>query len=178
MQVRGIVGEQLAKRVKKATSLISVMAVRSIKKNFEVGGRPAWPKSKKRGKLKGTKTLVVSGELSNVSASVEFTTRNTNAINPNVDAAIITLTTSPRSRAYARIHNEGGTINVPAKPIRLREKEMKDGTSKSVFARKSHKKNVTVKQAKAHVIVIPKREFMIVPEEDINEIVRKVNGLT
>jgi len=163
-EVKQILQKKLAERAKKALTIIEVYAMKAIKKNFEVGGRPAWKASKKSKKNKGTKTLVISGQLSNVSATA------------NPELLMIVLSTSPLSRAYARIHNEGGTINMPARALKFREKRYKDGTKRTVFASSKNKRITMERTTKPYKIVMPKREFMMIPEEDVNEMVRKVNS--
>lgn len=152
-----------------ALSVIEIEALRSIQKNFEVGGRPKWVPSKKKGKLKGTNTLRVSGALSRVSA-----VRDDNA-------GIVTLVTSPESRAYARIHQEGGTINHPGGTQARRKK--KDG--RSVFASKNRDTGraakVDVSFSKPYQIKIPARPYLTIPQEDhpgiINAIANRIKGV-
>lgn len=137
-----------------ALNVLEIEGLRSVQKNFESGGRPKWIPSKKKGKLKGTKTLVVTGALREVSAVKDEA------------ASSVTLITSPDSRAYARIQQEGGTINMPARTMARRTK--KDG--RSVFASKNRQlkraKKTDVSFAKAHTITIPPRPFLVIPPED------------
>ncbi len=74
-----------------ALKVIEIKALRSIQKNFESSGRQKWIALKIKGKVKGTKTLVVTGALREVSAVKDEA------------ASSVTLITSPDSRAYARI---------------------------------------------------------------------------
>lgn len=146
----------------KGLKAIEIEAVRSIQKNFEVGGRPAWIPSKKKGKLKGTKTLRVTGALSQVSA-----VRN--------DAeSSITLITNPASRAYARIQQEGGTINISPRTMARRKKR----NNQSVFASKRRDtgkaKKVDVSFSKGHQIKIPARPYLVIPPEDYPVILNAV----
>lgn len=151
-----------------ALKALEIEAVRSIQKNFEAGGRPKWISSKKKGKLKGTKTLRVSGALSEVSA-----VRDDNA-------GTVTLITSPDARAYARIHQEGGTINHPGGSRARRKK--RDG--KSVFAKKNRDtgraNKVDVSFSKPYKIIIPPRPYLVIPKEDhqgiINAVVSRIKG--
>lgn len=145
-----------------ALKVIEVEAARSIQKNFEAGGRPKWIPSKKKGKLKGTNTLRVSGTLSQISAVSD-------------DAAgTVTLITNPASRAYARIHQEGGTINHPGGTQARRKKN--DG--RSVFASKRRDtgkaKKVDVSFSKPYQIVIPARPYLVIPKEDFPGIMESV----
>lgn len=166
--VKKYLTDQVKQRVQIALSVIETCAPKSIKKNFEAGGRPSWKPSKKRGKNKGTKTLVITGTLSNVSA-----TRN--------DAGLsVTLSVDPRARAYARIHQEGGTIHMPARQLKFREKKYKSGQTRTVFASKKHKRIKMERTTKPYLIKMPARPYMVIPDEDVramvNEIERKWNS--
>jgi len=148
----------------KTTSLnvLEIEGLRSIQKNFESGGRPKWIPSKKKGKLKGTKTLVVTGALREVSAVKDEA------------ASSVTLITSPDSRTYARIQQEGGTINM--KPRTMARRTKTDG--RSVFASKNRdtgkRKKVDVSFSKAHTIRIPARPFLVIPPEDYPGILQAI----
>ena len=147
-----------------ALKVLEIEAVRSIQKNFEEGGRPKWKASEKKGRLKGTNTLRVSGALSRISAVRD-------------DAAgTVTLITNPASRAYARIHQEGGTIRHPGGTRARRTK--KDG--RSVFASKRRDtgkaKKVDVSFIKPYVIDIPARPYMTIPKEDHVSIISAVES--
>lgn len=146
----------------KGLKAIEIEAVKSIRKNFEVGGRPKWIPSKKSGKMKGTKTLQVTGALSEISAV------------RNDSQGTVELSTSPDTRAYARIHQEGGTINMPARTMARRTK--KDG--RSVFASKNRdtgkRKKVDVSFSTGYTIKIPARPYMVIPPEDHSEILEQV----
>lgn len=147
-----------------ALKAIEVEAARSIQENFESGGRPKWIPSKKKGKLKGTNTLKVSGTLSQVSAVRDDT------------AGTVTLITNPASRTYARIHQEGGIINHPGGTHARRKK--KDG--RSVFASKKRdtgKANkVDVSFYKPYQIKIPARPYLVIPAEDYPDILKSVES--
>jgi phage gpG-like protein len=82
----------------KALAIMEVEAIKSIKKNFDEGGRPKWIPSKKKGKAKGTKTLVITGQLKNVIAT------------SNLSESSVTISTHPETRAYARIHHFNSTL--------------------------------------------------------------------
>jgi len=145
-----------------ALKALEIEAVRSIQKNFEVGGRPSWTPSKKKGKLKGTNTLRVTGTLSEVSAVRD-------------DASgTVTLITNPGARAYARIHQEGGVINRKASTHARRTK--KNGIS--VFASKNRDtgkaKKVDISFSKPYQIEIPARPYMVIPDEDALHILAQV----
>ncbi|MBK9333860.1 MAG: phage virion morphogenesis protein [Ignavibacteria bacterium] len=146
----------------KGLKAIEIEAVKSIRKNFEVGGRPKWTPSMKKGKLIGTKTLQVTGALSQISAVRD-------------DAnSTVTLSTSPLARAYARIHQEGGTITMPARTSARRTKN--DG--RSVFASKNRdtgkRKKVDVSFSTGYTIKIPARPYLVIPPEDHSKILEQV----
>ncbi len=145
-----------------ALKVVQVEAVRSIQKNFEVGGRPRWIPSKKKGRLKGTNTLRVTGTLSQVSAV------------RNDSDGTVTFTTNPGARAYARIHQEGGVINRKAGTQARRTK--RDG--RSVFASKNRDtgkaKKVDISFYKPYQIRIPARPYMVIPDEDLPQIMNQV----
>lgn len=161
--VKKYLTDQVKQRVQLALGVIETYAPKSIKKNFEVGGRPPWKPSKKSGKNKGTKTLVITGTLSNVSA-----TRN------EADLSV-TLSVDPRARAYARIHQEGGTINMPARQLKFREKKYKSGQTRTVFASKKHKRIKMERTTKPYIIKMPPRPFMVIPDEDVGKIINEIN---
>lgn len=148
---------------------IEIEASRSIQKNFESGGRPKWKRSKKKGKLKGTNTLMVSGALSRVSAV------------RNDASSTVTLSPSADARAYARIHQEGGTINMPPRTMARRTK--RDG--RSVFAKKNRdtgkRKKVDVSFSKGYQIKIPARPYLTFDDsgkrEILNAVADKIKGI-
>lgn len=143
----------------KALNIWEIEGPKIIKKNFAQGGRPTpWKASKKKGKLKRTKTLIVTGNLSNVSAI------------KNVAESTVTLITNPLSRAYARIHQEGGTINHPARLIKFRKKKYKSGVSRTVFASSKHKKIIKETMSKSYMQKIEARPFLVIPEEELTRV--------
>ena len=145
-----------------ALTVIRAEALKSIRTNFESGGRPKWIPSKKKGKAKGTKTLVISGNLSNVGSEIDF------------PGSKVILMPNPLARVYARIHQEGGTINM--KPRTMARRTKKDG--RSVFASKNRdtgKRNkVDVSFSRAYTIKIPARPYLVIPPEDYPGILQAV----
>ena len=93
--------------------------------------------------------MVISGALSNVNTV------------PDLVANKVTLTADPRARAYAKIHNEGGTIEMPPREVKFRKKG-----KRTVFAGSRHKKTTKTTTTAAYVINMPKREFTNVPRAD------------
>lgn len=147
---------------RKALIVIEAEALKSVRTNFEQGGRPKWIPSKKSGKTKGTKTLVVSGNLSNIGSEVDFA------------GSKVTLMPNPLARVYARIQHEGGTISM--KPRTMARRTKKDG--RSVFASKNRElkraKQIDVSFSKAYTVKIPARPYLIIPPEDYPRIVESV----
>lgn len=143
---------------------IEVEALSSIRKNFEAGGRPRWQPSIKKGKNKGTKTLVVSGNLSNVGSDIDYA------------GSQVILKSNPLTRPYARIHQEGGTINRKASTRARRTK--KDG--RSVFASKKRDfgkaGKVDVSFSKPYQIKIPARPYLVIPQEDFERILKAIGN--
>mgnify|MGYP000853984614 CR=1 FL=1 len=132
-------------------------ALRSIDKNFEVGGRePAWKPSKKNSKQKKqgkTKTLINTSALRRV---IGFVQGNR-----------IVVGTDPRTNAYAEIHQLGGTINRKSKvkPVR----KMKSG--RTVFAKESWAKNkkkgaIAFRMIGNYTINMPSRRYLYIPKSD------------
>lgn len=150
---------------RRALTIIEIEAQKSIKKNFEVGGRPTpWKPSKKSKKHRGTKTLVVSGALSSPSAV------------RNDDESSVTLISNPLTRSYARIHQEGGTIYQPARLLRFRKKTYKDKSSRIVFAGAKHKRIVKATTSKPYTVVMPQRKWLVIPQEDIDHMIKLIEG--
>lgn len=141
---------------------IELESLSSIRKNFEAGGRPRWEPSIKKGKNKGTKTLVVSGNLSNVGSDIDYA------------GSQVILKSNPFARPYARIHQEGGTINRKASTQARRTK--RDG--RSVFASKKRDfgkaGKVDVSFSKPYQIKIPPRPYLVIPPEDFGRILNAV----
>lgn len=134
-------------------------ADKAVKENFEKqgAGTPggAWQKKKKPD---GRNTLTgKSGALMNSAGAVEDM--------PNLSINLVSNT------PYDEIHNTGGTIHMPARTMKFKEKEitLKNGTTKKVsrFAKNSRKRGVESKDIEAYDITIPKREFLVLNTEQI-----------
>ena len=161
---------------KKAIAVLEVEAVKSVQKNFEAGGRPKWePRKKVSKKQRGTKLLVVSGNMSNVTAEAA--------------GDKVVIKGNPLSRAYSQIQNEGGVINVPSRAVRHRKVTSGKNKGRTVFASSrasrfagsrasrfagSRNKKATETKTKAYKITIPARPFMVIPEEDRRMILGKI----
>lgn len=137
----------------KAKKILAIEAEKSIQRNFDAKGRPAWTPP-------APHNLVIRGALRNVRA-VEF------------DGGIY-LTVDARSRAYARIQNEGGVINMPARKIKFRKIKISDKKYRTVFASSKHKRITKVTEARAYKIKIPARPFLRIPQEDYAGIINAI----
>jgi phage gpG-like protein len=136
----------------KILNVIAIECERTIKRNFEAGGRPAWaPRKRISKRQKGTNILVISGALKNYHCVAD------------TGSSLVRAIADPRARAYARIHNEGGVINIPSRAVKLR----KNKSGRTVFASSRHKRIVKETQTKAYEITIPKREHTNIPAEDL-----------
>ena len=122
----------------------------SVRDNFAQGGRPQpWAplrRSRRRGSLGSAIPLNDTGVLrASIAGEVSG---NTVTIGTNL--------------AYAAIHNFGGTVSIPeivARPGHALRWIGDDG--QPVFARR----------VRAHTVVIPQREFLVIQDQDITDIV-------
>lgn len=143
---------------RKALKIVAIEGGRSIRKNFDDGGRPKWIARKRISKKqKGTNILVISGRMKNVSETVE--------------ADRVVFKSNPLARAYAAIQHFGGTISMPARKIRMRK--VKSGRMQ--FAKGSHKRT-TEHQGKAYTIKIPARPWLTIPQVDIPRIFNAIKS--
>jgi len=137
-----------ARPVLRALGQIGVDAVQG---NFDAQGRPKWKKRKrppKRGGGKGYKILTLSGRLRN---SVHYRVEGQEVrIGSNV--------------IYAGVHNRGysGTQTVGAHQRKVT----------SVFGRKLRTPVIARVGAFRRKMVIPQREFLVIPEADQREMAR------
>ena len=141
-----------------ALKVLAIEAERSIRKNFDAGGRPQWQQRKRISKRqKGTNILVITGNMKNVIATAEG------------DRVVVRV--NPLAREYAAIQNFGGVINVPAREMKFRQSKK---TGKTVFASSRHKKITKTATAKAHSIKIPARPYMVIPTQDYDRILNAI----
>jgi len=157
--------ESAIDNIKRGTlNVLSVEWTKSVRQNFRAGGRPAWqPRSVRYArskKAKGTNIMRISGALMNVNTVPNYTT---NTVEMKMD---------PRARAYAKIHNEGGTINMPARKIKFK----KSKAGRTVFAGRDSKRIVKETVSKPYIIKIPKREFTNFPNEDFGNVVTRLKA--
>lgn len=155
--IKQALGSKVAEIKSAALKVIAREARDSINKNFEQGGRPVVWKPSERARKKGGKTLIKSGNLMR-------------RINIEIDEAgskVKLGSTLP----YARIHQEGGSIQRKAGTVMLRT--TRSGATR--FAGAKHKKKREAVR-KGHVIKIEPRPFLVVPETDYPRIIRNVKS--
>jgi phage virion morphogenesis protein len=124
---------------------IGKLVVSSVRQNFVKGGRPEpWKKSS------GKKTLVGLGTRGGLMGSIHY----------RVDGDTVTIATN---KPYAAIHNFGGKIE--AKNVRIVKYKRKDGKeverTEQLLKFKIKGQWVSKKE-----VVIPKREYMLIQEDD------------
>lgn len=156
----------------KALKSLEIQSEKTIRKNFEVGGRPKWEPSKKTytkkgrkiagDKFSGSNTLVASGNLSLVTAKADLSTNT------------VTLSTDHRTRAYARIQQEGGTINISPKTMARRRKKNNQSVFSSKYRDTGKANKVDVSFSKGHTIKIPPRPYMTFDEAGKKELLDSV----
>ncbi len=143
---------------RKSLKVVAIEGGRSIRKNFDEGGRPKWiPRKKISKKQKGTNILVISGRMKNVSETVE--------------SDRVVFKSNPLSRAYAAIQHFGGTISMPARKILMR----KTKSGRRVFAKANHKRT-TEHQGKAYTVKIPARPWLTIPQMDFPRIFNAIKS--
>lgn len=126
----------------------------AVEENFKSEGRPAWmgwspAYAKKR---VGGKKLQKSGRLAS-----SITQQNDN------DSATVGTNV-----AYARIHQEGGTINIPSRSQRAYYRQRKDGSVGHRFSKKSRANFSQWHTLPAYKIDMPARPFLHLTEQDIS----------
>lgn len=134
-----------------------ILMLRSVDKNFRAQGRPnKWKPLKqttidrRRKEGRGAKILQDNGRLKQ---SIVYKASNNDVeIGTNVE--------------YARIHNEGGTVRIPAMTIRPKNASVLHWVQngKDVFAKKA--------DIPARTVNMPKRTFLMFQQEDKENIVR------
>jgi len=140
-----------------------ILMLRSIDKNFRAEGRPKrWAPlspmtiAMRRKKGRGAKILQDTG-MGKGSITYEVVSDQKVQIGTRRD--------------YMRIHQEGGSIKIPARdiyPVKAKALHWVDpGTGEDVFAMHVHQKERTAK--------IPQRKFLLFQEEDKKNIVRVFN---
>lgn len=143
--------------------VVAIEWVRTVQKNFEAKGRPGWePRKTISKKQRGKNILVISGALKNYNTTIS-----------DADSTV-TLVPDPRARDYAKIHDQGGVINMPAGTKKFRNKKTASGKTRSVFASNNNKR-VVEKATKPYTINMPKREHTNIPRDDFNT--RWVNSI-
>lgn len=123
-----------------AMKLIGIHMLRSVRLNFDAGGRPTpWTPSK-RALREGGKTLLDTGQLAG-------------SITMRADRTSVRLSTA---KVYARPHQLGAAIR-HARGLKVRQKRGRGVT---------RVRKVTITQRTGGVIRLPARPFLMVQDED------------
>lgn len=147
---------ELISRIEHRQPLMREMAAAmhdAVEENFAQQGRPAWagwsPRYAK--KRTGGKILQKSGRLA---ASIsEYSDNDSATVGTNV--------------VYARIHQEGGTINIPARSQRAYYKKNADGRIGNRFVKKSESDSSRWNTMGEYKITMPARPFLHLTESDV-----------
>ncbi|MEI7409276.1 phage virion morphogenesis protein [Pectobacterium aroidearum] len=125
----------------------------AVEENFAQQGRPAWagwsPRYAKQ--RQGGKILQKRGRLAK--SISEYSDNDSATVGTNV--------------IYARIHQEGGTINIPARSQRAYYKQNKDGSVGNRFVKKSKSNFSQWNTMGEYKITIPARPFLHLTESDV-----------
>ena len=141
--------EELSRKVNNPTPLmknISRLAIKSILRNFQIGGRPERWQESIRAKMRGGKTLTLTGKLRN-----------------SIKAAIHGYKIDIGSNLkYAKIQQEGGTITAhnPSGYLKF-----------PIYTGKNKKEWRAVKS-----VTLPARPFLIIPESDRKQYEEAIRG--
>lgn len=143
-----------------ASEVLKTEGIYSVKKNFDMGGRPtAWVPSKKLKSAKlmakyGNKTLKNSGALMSVSGDADR------------ERGKVKIFPSSAAKDYAYIHQFGGVINRRggARPVR------NNRYAKEKWAKGRKKGSIGVRYHKAYSITIPARPHLLIPVSDYSRI--------
>lgn len=132
----------------------------AVEENFAQEGRPAWlgwsPDYARR--RAGGRILQDSGRLA--SSIGQYSDNDSAVVGTNVK--------------YARIHQEGGEINIPARSQQAYYRQRKDGSVGNRFVRKSHSNFSQYHTLPAYKIKIPARPFLQLDGGDELRITRTV----
>ncbi|WP_038906873.1 phage virion morphogenesis protein [Dickeya oryzae] len=126
----------------------------AVEENFASQGRPAWagwsPRYAK--KREGGKILQKSGRLA--TSINEYSDNDSATVGTNV--------------VYARIHQEGGTINIPARSQQAYYRQHKDGSVGNRFVKKSKSNFSQWNTIGEYKIKITARPFLHLTEPDVD----------
>ncbi|WP_410757253.1 phage virion morphogenesis protein [Erwinia psidii] len=128
----------------------------AVEENFAQQGRPAWAGWSPRyaRKRKGGKILQRSGRLA---ASISSHSDNDSAsVGTNV--------------VYARIHQEGGTVNIASRSQQAYYRQHKNGRVSNRFVKKSKSNYSEWNTIGAYKITMPARPFLHLTESDIERL--------
>jgi len=162
-----------------ANRRVGELVVRSIVRNFHAGGRPKKWKKSMRANLFGGTVLINSGELKR-------------SINPSATKSSVIIGTN---KPYAAIQHFGGTITPKSKqyltiPIGLSRQEQRQGKrakdfSDTFIARSGAGNLIIFQNVETGIkplfllrksVTIPPRPFMVIQEEDEDEILRQYSN--
>lgn len=147
---------ELIARTEKRRPLMGTLAAHmayAVEENFLRQGRPEWqgwsPQYARQ--RAGGKILQKSGRLAK--SIVQQSDNHSATVGTNV--------------RYARIHQEGGTINIAARSQRSYHRQRRDGSVDNRFARKSRANFAQWNTIGAYKITMPARPFLQLSEEDV-----------
>ncbi|SEL24752.1 phage virion morphogenesis (putative tail completion) protein [Kosakonia sacchari] len=148
---------ELIKKLEHREPLMREMAAAmgdAVEENFARQGRPAWMGWKSNAywaKRRGGKILQKSGRLA--ASITQYSTNDEATVGTNVK--------------YARIHQEGGEINIAARSQKAYYRQNKDGSLNHRFAKKSQANFEQWNTIGAYKIKMPARPFLHLTEDDV-----------
>lgn len=148
---------ELIKKLEHREPLMREMAAAmgdAVEENFAQQGRPAWMGWKSNAywaKRRGGKILQKSGRLA--ASITQYSTNDEATVGTNVK--------------YARIHQEGGEINIAARSQKAYYRQNKDGSLNHRFAKKSQANFEQWNTIGAYKIKMPARPFLHLTEDDV-----------
>lgn len=148
-EVRALLGriKERAKSMTPAMKIIGEVVAQSVRKNFDEGGRPAWPLSG-RVKKHGGKTLIKRGQAGGLLGSIHW--------KAYADRAEVSA-----SKVYAAVHQFGfsGTVNIPSHSRKVKTRDIGKGKKQTLSG-------VGFVKAHSRKMNIPARPFLMVQNED------------
>ena len=149
---------ELIKKLENRAPLMREMAAAmgdAVEENFAQQGRPAWmgwnPAYARQ--RRGGKILQKSGRLA--ASITQYSTNDEATVGTNVK--------------YARIHQEGGEISIPARSQKAWYRQKKDGSVGNRFVKKSRSNFEQWNTIGAYKIRMPARPFLHLTEDDVEK---------
>ena len=149
---------ELIKKLENRAPLMREMAAAmgdAVEENFAQQGRPAWmgwsPAYARH--RRGGKILQKSGRLA--ASITQYSTNDEATVGTNVK--------------YARIHQEGGEISIPARSQKAYYRQNKDGSVGNRFVKKSRSNFEQWNTIGAYKIKMPARPFLHLTEDDVEK---------